>query len=849
MDQYAGYAFTADIPAIAAYLDSLYPIASPAALPGGAAGSAYAPVTFSGIGGTAPYTFTASGLPSGMTLSPSGVLSGTPGSGTPGTSNPLFTVTDSTTLCVQPFDSCPYVATFTRSLTIGPGLHITSPSLLSAGTVGVAYGPVMFSASGGSGAGYTWSATGLPPGMGIDSSTGSLGGTPTASGLFNPQITAHDSTNATFTLSLTLPIISGTGIISPLVLSTGTAGVPYGPVMFQASGGTGYTWSATGLPPGMSIDPSTGALGGTPTIPGVFNPQFSAKDSTNATFNIILALTIIPAAGCSYALSPGGQVFPMAGGSGGISIIAPAGCGWNVSGAPAWITFTSAMSGTGNGTISYQVAPNTGTHQTATITVTGTPFKVDQQGNISGLNPIGSLAQLLAEENWTTTLTLVNKGAAPVQARLSFFSDAINAGGNGPLQLPLLFPQQQTLSGPVLASSFDQTLTSNASLIVSTAGPQTPPVLVGSVQLQATGPVDGFAIFRQIGTTQEAVVPLETRNASSYLLSYDNTGGIVLGVAVENVSAQDAVIPVIIRDDTGVVISAPGASISLPGNGHTFFVLSDQASGFPVTADKRGTIEFDTPASGQIGVLGIRFTPPNNALTTIPALANVGTGGGSIAHLAAGDGWQTTFVLINAGTSAAQMTLKLFNDVTGNPLALPLSFPQTDGGVTTVASSVPRTLAAGATLVIVSNSTAKLYTGSAQLSTTGQVSGFVIFRHNNQEAVVPLESRNAGGYFIAFDNTGGTATGIAVNAVSAGPVNIPVKVRDDTGALIATDTLALAANGHLAFTLGTQKYPATANIRGTIEFDAPAGVQMGALGIRVSSGAAHAYTTLPALAK
>jgi hypothetical protein len=125
----------------------------------------------------------------------------------------------------------------------------------------------------------------------------------------------------------------------------------------------------------------------------------------------------------------------------------------------------------------------------------------------------------------------------------------------------------------------------------------------------------------------------------------------------------------------------------------------------------------------------------------------------------------------------------------------------------------------------------------------------VIFRHNNQEAVVPLESRNAGGYFIAFDNTGGTATGIAVNAVSAGPVNIPVKVRDDTGALIATDTLALAANGHLAFTLGTQKYPATANIRGTIEFDAPAGVQMGALGIRVSSGAAHAYTTLPALAK
>jgi hypothetical protein len=51
-----------------------------------------------------------------------------------------------------------------------------------------------------------------------------------------------------------------------------------------------------------------------------------------------------------------------------------------------------------------------------------------------------------------------------------------------------------------------------------------------------------------------------------------------------------------------------------------------------------------------------------------------------------------------------------------------------------------------------------LVTGSAQLSTGGHVSGFVIFRHNNQKLWF-LESRNAPGYIIAFDNTGGTATG------------------------------------------------------------------------------------------
>ena len=66
-----------------------------------------------------------------------------------------------------------------------------------------------------------------------------------------------------------------------------------------------------------------------------------------------------------------------------------------------------------------------------------------------------------------------------------------------------------------------------------------------------------------------------------------------------------------------------------------------------------------------------------------------------------------------------------------------------------------------------------------QLSTTGNVGGFVIFRcnPNGQEAVVPLESRTANGYLLAFDNTGGTATRVAINSVSTQAVNIPVVVR------------------------------------------------------------------------
>jgi len=516
---------------------------------------------------------------------------------------------------------------------------------------------------------------------------------------------------------------------------------------------------------------------------------------------------------------------------------------------PSWIVLTSAASGVGDGTVTYQVYPNVGgPDQSGTLTVTNTSFTVEQEGAIAGLNFIGSMAHLAGEENWTTSFTLVNKSPAQAQARLSFFGDTVDPSGNGPLTLPLAFPQLPNASSPVLSASLDRTLGSNASLIITTAGPQTPPVLVGSAQLAATGPADGFAIFHQTVTTQEAVVPVETRNASSYLLAFDNTNGLVLGVALENVSAQNAIIPVVIRNDTGAVISS-GTSIALGGNGHTSFVLSDPVLGFPVTANIRGTIEFDTPAGGQISVLGLRFTPPNNALTTIPALANVGNGGGSFAHLASGgDGWLTTFVLVNVGTSSAQATLSFYADQTGAAMPLPLTFPQGHIADTTSAS-VTQSLAAGATLVIVSSGAPLLLTGSAQLSTTGNVSGFVIYRHNNQEAVVPLESRNASAYILAFDNTNGTFTGVAVNAVSAQSVNIPVTVRDDAGVQITTDVIALTANGHTQFTLVTDKYAATQNKRGTIEFDAPAGVPIGALGIRIPAGAAHTYTTLPALAK
>jgi hypothetical protein len=546
---------------------------------------------------------------------------------------------------------------------------------------------------------------------------------------------------------------------------------------------------------------------------------------------------------CVYALNYAGQSFAAAGGTGTITITTGAGCPWTLGTPPAGVTFTSATSGTGSATVTFQVAANAGGDLSKSFTIVDQTFTVEQQASrIGGLNYIGSMPHLAAEGGWNTTFTFVNKGSASAIARTNFLAPDGTA-----LPLPTYSTQPPLLPGLLLAASLDQTIAPNASIATIAAGPA-PAYLEDSAQLAATSAVDGFAIFHYVPNNQEAVVPMETRNAASYLLPFDNAGGVLTGVAIENVSANGATIPVVIRDDTGAPLG--NGSIVLNGAGHTSFVLSSQ---FSQTANKRGTIEFDTPGfgssnAGQISVLGIRYT--GGTLTTIPVLANVNNQGGLMAHLASGAGWQTKFVLVNAGSTSAQAQLAFYAD-NGSPLSLPLTFPQ--GGAATATALYSPTIAPGASLWIQSSGpvTSALLTGSAQLRASGNISGFVIFRYNpnGQEAVVPLENRNANSYVLAFDNTGGTVTGVALNLISAQGASVPVVIRNDAGVQIGASTIALNANGHTSFTLTDplHGFPVTANIRGTVEFATPASSQISVLGIR--SPPALTFTTLPALAK
>jgi large repetitive protein len=272
------------------------PMITTTSLPNGDMGAPYNQ-TIHTSGGTAPLTFSSTTVPPGLTLnSTSGVLSGTP---TTAAGSFSFTVTAT--------DAIGASASQLYTVTIHPAVAITTTTLPS-GRVNVTYNQTI-SASGGSGTySFTRSSGTLPTGLTL-SSTGVLGGTPTAQGSFSFAVTATDTLGGSDTKNYSVTINPPFLItLSPSTLPNGDDGIPYNQTITATGGQPPYTFAVTSgtLPTGLTLS-TTGVLSGTPTATGTFSFTVTATDSTPTTGLQNYTVTISPQVAITTTSLPNGQ--------------------------------------------------------------------------------------------------------------------------------------------------------------------------------------------------------------------------------------------------------------------------------------------------------------------------------------------------------------------------------------------------------------------------------------------------------------------------------------------------------------------------------------------------------------
>lgn len=249
-------------------------------LQNGVTGTSYS-ATLLAAGGTPGFTWTitSGGLPAGLALDRnSGAITGTPTEA--GTFGISVRAVDSS----SPQQS----ATTSLSLTVIPALVITTGSLPN-GTDGIPYSSS--AAVAGGAPPYVWSisAGALPPGLSLNTSDGTISGTPSATGVYSFTVLVTDASSpANQSASQAYQVaINGAGTlnISTTALPPVLIGTAYS-AQLNATGGTQpYAWSvsASSLPPGLSLDPVSGAISGTPSSAGTFSFEVTVSDVTVPT--------------------------------------------------------------------------------------------------------------------------------------------------------------------------------------------------------------------------------------------------------------------------------------------------------------------------------------------------------------------------------------------------------------------------------------------------------------------------------------------------------------------------------------------------------------------------------------
>jgi hypothetical protein len=644
--------------------------------------------------GTPTPTLTETGaLPSGVTFAAAtGLLSGTPAAGSGGT-YPITITAHNGADATQGF-----------TLTVDQSAAITSTSNTTF-TVGAA-GTFTVTATGFPAPTFTETGT-LPTGVLLNMSTGVLGGTPTVSGTFPIVITAHNGVGTDATLNFTLRVNpAGQGpAITSANSATFTVGI-LGSFTVMATGLPVPTLNESGqLPNGVTFDPTTGLLSGTPAMGmGTIYPiMFTAHNGVGADATQSFTLTVNEApsitslnntnftVGASGTFTVTASGFPAPTLSLSATSALPNGVMFNgptgvLSGTPATgsaasysLTFTAHNGVGADATQSFTLTVDTpptitsgnsttftvGTQGTFTVKATGSPAPLTLSE--TGILPNG----VLFTDNGNGTATMSGIPVAGTGTIYSIIIAAQNGAGSTVTQNFTLTVDE----APSFTSLSSTTFTVNArGMFTVTAAGYPAPILSlttgtlpnGVTFNSSTGVLSGTPAAGSAGsypltfTASNVVGPNATQNFTLTVNPAPPVIGDTLPTSPIFAGGNAVTIPVTVANDVATDVLT--ASLTVDSN-----------TGAACTTTTCGTVGPVTPVS--LGTYTLSYTPPATLTAqVVPTLVISSNLSGSFAstdYIEVDPAGVLLVKLSGGGTvqvgSAQSLTATVYNDAAGNP--------------------------------------------------------------------------------------------------------------------------------------------------------------------------------------
>ncbi len=494
--------------------------------------------------------------------------------------------------------------------------YAVSPSTIAAGTGG---GPFTVTVT--TTAGCPWTASSNQPWITIASET-SGNGAGTVS--FNVAAVSGPSRSGSLNVAgQTVTVTQGDACsfaISPESQSVAPSGGS-GAVAVTAPAGCG--WNASSTASWISI-----TSGGSGSGNGTVNFTVASTSGPGRSGTLTIAgrtFTVNQGQGCAISLSTDSATSPPGGGPGSFDVRTADGCGWSAVSNANWLTVTGGASGSGNGTVRYTAAANSGPQRSGTLTAGGQTFTVTQSGGCAySLSATGQTVPAAGGSGSFAVNTAAScSWTATVSAGWISITSGENGNGPGTVQFAAAANTSTARTGTLTVGGQTFTITQDSGCS-ATVGPDTinVPSAGGSQNVGITTPAGcGWTAVSNAGW-----ISIPTNNASG-------TGNATVRLDIQpntqsprNGTATIAGRVVTVNQESGCQISLnPPSQVAAAGSGSGSVAVS-AGSGCTWTAVSGAAwIAITAGASGS-GNGTVQFTFQAN-MTGMPRSGTITIGG------------------------------------------------------------------------------------------------------------------------------------------------------------------------------------------------------------------------------